>query len=130
MEERLINAVANHPELYDASSFLYRDRNKKDLAWRNISDKLGQPEDICRRKWKSLRDTYNKEKRTEKEKRSLQQDRGGDGSSSRSWGFWTPSSPRGRLAAIWWGPWRTSPPRTRDSPERQQGSVSQKVCLQ
>ncbi|KAL3970154.1 WAP four-disulfide core domain protein 3 [Sarotherodon galilaeus] len=70
MEERLISAVANHPELYDASCYFYRDRNKKDLAWRHISEEIGQPEDICRRKWKSLRDTYNKEKRTEKEKGS------------------------------------------------------------
>ncbi|XP_039859928.1 uncharacterized protein LOC120716448 [Simochromis diagramma] len=70
MEEKLISAVANHPELYDASYYFYRDRNKKDLAWRHISEEIGQPEDICRRKWKSLRDTYNKEKRTEKEKRS------------------------------------------------------------
>ncbi|XP_039464624.1 uncharacterized protein LOC120438246 [Oreochromis aureus] len=65
MEEKLITAVANHPELYDASCYFYRDRNKKDLAWRHISEEIGQPEDIiCRRKWKSLRDTYNKEKRS------------------------------------------------------------------
>ncbi|KAL3978898.1 interleukin 16 [Sarotherodon galilaeus] len=82
MEERLISAVANHPELYDASCYFYRDRNKKDLAWRHISEEIGQPEDICRRKWKSLRDTYNKEKRTEKEKRS-----GSAAGSGRRWTF-------------------------------------------
>ncbi|KAL4007399.1 hypothetical protein ACER0C_001251 [Sarotherodon galilaeus] len=38
MEERLINAVANHPELYNTSCFLYRDRNKKDRAWRKICE--------------------------------------------------------------------------------------------
>ncbi|XP_026013437.1 uncharacterized protein LOC113015610 [Astatotilapia calliptera] len=82
MEEKLISAVANHPELYDASSYFYRDRNKKDLAWRHISEEIGQPEDICRRKWKSLRDTYNKEKRSEKEKRS-----GSAAGSGRRWKF-------------------------------------------
>ncbi|XP_025762382.1 uncharacterized protein LOC112846673 [Oreochromis niloticus] len=82
MEERLINAVANHPELYDASSFLYQDRNKKDLAWRKICEEIRQPEDICRRKWKSLRDTYIKEKRMEKEKRS-----GSAAGSGRRWKF-------------------------------------------
>uniref|UniRef100_A0A3P8PEP9 MADF domain-containing protein n=1 Tax=Astatotilapia calliptera TaxID=8154 RepID=A0A3P8PEP9_ASTCA len=61
--EKLISAVANHPELYDATYYFYRDRNKKDLAWRQISEEIG-------RRWKSLRDTYNKEKRAEKEKRS------------------------------------------------------------
>ncbi|CAI5685706.1 unnamed protein product [Oreochromis niloticus] len=82
MEEKLISAVANHPELYDASCYFYRDRNKKELAWRHISEEIGQPEDICRKKWKSLRDTYNKEKRTEKEKRS-----GSAAGSGRRWKF-------------------------------------------
>ncbi|XP_026044670.1 transcription factor Adf-1-like [Astatotilapia calliptera] len=82
MEEKLISAVANYPELYDASYYFYQDRNKKDLAWRHISEEIGQPEDICRRKWKSLRDTYNKEKRTEKEKRS-----GSAAGSGRRWKF-------------------------------------------
>ncbi|KAL3976785.1 Arf-GAP domain and FG repeat-containing protein 1 [Sarotherodon galilaeus] len=83
MEEKLISAVANRPELYDASCYFYRDRNKKDLAWRHISEEIGQPEDICRRKWKSLRDTYNKEKRTRKEKRS-----GSAAGSGRRWKFY------------------------------------------
>ncbi|CAI5671221.1 unnamed protein product [Oreochromis niloticus] len=82
MEERLINAVANHPELYDTSCFLYRDRNIKDRAWRKKREEIGQPEDICRRKWKNLRDTYNKEKRMEKEKRS-----GSAAGSGRRWKF-------------------------------------------
>uniref|UniRef100_A0AAZ1XST0 MADF domain-containing protein n=1 Tax=Oreochromis aureus TaxID=47969 RepID=A0AAZ1XST0_OREAU len=69
--EKLISSVANRPELYDASCYFYRDRNKKDLAWRHISEEIGQPEDICRKKWESLRDTYNKEKRTWKEKRTF-----------------------------------------------------------
>ncbi|XP_065326341.1 protein NLRC3-like [Pelmatolapia mariae] len=43
MEEKLITAVANHPELYDASCYFYRDRNKKDLAWRHRSEEIGQP---------------------------------------------------------------------------------------
>ncbi|XP_039892427.1 transcription factor Adf-1-like isoform X2 [Simochromis diagramma] len=99
MEEKLISAMANHPELYDASYYFYRDRNKKDLAWRHISEEIRQPEDICRRKWKSLRDTYNKEKRTEKEKRS-----GSAAGSGRRWKFFGHGV----------------------CPKRQQGSVSQK----
>ncbi|CAI5670480.1 unnamed protein product [Oreochromis niloticus] len=43
MEEKLITAVANHPELYDASCYFYRDRNKKDRAWRHRSEEIGQP---------------------------------------------------------------------------------------
>uniref|UniRef100_A0AAZ1Y5P1 MADF domain-containing protein n=1 Tax=Oreochromis aureus TaxID=47969 RepID=A0AAZ1Y5P1_OREAU len=43
MEEKLISAVANHPELNDAGCYFYRDRNKKNLAWRHISEEIGQP---------------------------------------------------------------------------------------
>ncbi|XP_016368500.1 uncharacterized protein LOC107751434 [Sinocyclocheilus rhinocerous] len=70
MEERLILSVSSHPEIYDTSSYFYRDRNKKDLAWKSVGEEIGQPEDVCRKKWKSLRDTYLKEKRKEMEKRS------------------------------------------------------------
>ncbi|KAL4008428.1 hypothetical protein ACER0C_002280 [Sarotherodon galilaeus] len=44
MEGRLINAVANNPELYDTSCFVYRDRNIKDRAWRKICEEIGQPD--------------------------------------------------------------------------------------
>uniref|UniRef100_A0A8C1YDU2 MADF domain-containing protein n=1 Tax=Cyprinus carpio TaxID=7962 RepID=A0A8C1YDU2_CYPCA len=68
--EQLILSVSSHPELYDTSSYFYRDRNKKDLAWKSVGEEIGQPEDVCRKKWKSLRDMYLKEKRKEMEKRS------------------------------------------------------------
>ncbi|ROL51198.1 Transcription factor Adf-1 [Anabarilius grahami] len=70
MEDKLIVAVCGHPELYDVSSYFYRDRNKKDLAWKRISEEIGQSEEWCRKRWKSLRDTYFKERRKETEKRS------------------------------------------------------------
>lgn len=41
MEEKLIVAVCSYPVLYDQSSVQYRDRNKKDLAWRSISEEVG-----------------------------------------------------------------------------------------
>ncbi|ROL48212.1 Transcription factor Adf-1 [Anabarilius grahami] len=68
--DRAIVAVCGHPELYDVSSYFYRDSNKKDLAWKRISEEIGQSEDLCRKRWKSLRDTYLKERRKETEKRS------------------------------------------------------------
>uniref|UniRef100_A0AAV2L5J5 MADF domain-containing protein n=1 Tax=Knipowitschia caucasica TaxID=637954 RepID=A0AAV2L5J5_KNICA len=40
MEERIIMAVSTRPELYAVSSAQYRDRNKKDLAWRRISEEI------------------------------------------------------------------------------------------
>ncbi|XP_077089916.1 uncharacterized protein LOC143741489 isoform X2 [Siphateles boraxobius] len=82
MEEKLILAVSGHPELFDSSSYFYRDRNKKDLAWKKISEEIVQPDDVCRKKWKSLRDTYLKEKRKEMEKRS-----GSAAGSGKRWKF-------------------------------------------
>lgn len=43
MEEKLILAVSVHPELFDSSSYFYRDRYKKDLAWKKISEEIVQP---------------------------------------------------------------------------------------
>ncbi|KAK7919087.1 hypothetical protein WMY93_010371 [Mugilogobius chulae] len=82
MAETLINLVSTFPELYDTTSRFYRDRNKKDLAWRRISERVGQPEVWCRAKWKGLRDTYLKEKRKEK-KRS-----GAAGGTRRKWRYY------------------------------------------
>ncbi|MGL4615669.1 MAG: hypothetical protein ACRCVV_17600, partial [Shewanella sp.] len=42
--ESLIQPTLGHPELYDTSSYFYRgDRNKKDLAWKSVSEDIGQP---------------------------------------------------------------------------------------
>ncbi|KAK7939070.1 hypothetical protein WMY93_002396 [Mugilogobius chulae] len=82
MEDTLIVAVCNSRELYDTKSYHYRDRNKKDLAWRKVSEAVGEPEDVCRKKWKGLRDTYLKEKRRETEKRS-----GSAGGTKKKWKY-------------------------------------------
>ncbi|KAK0138528.1 hypothetical protein N1851_024940 [Merluccius polli] len=65
--EKLIAAVAGHLVLYDPSLFCFRDRNKKALAWAEVSRVVGWSVNECNKKWKSLRDTYRKNK--EKERR-------------------------------------------------------------
>uniref|UniRef100_A0A8C1MZ46 Transcription factor Adf-1 n=1 Tax=Cyprinus carpio TaxID=7962 RepID=A0A8C1MZ46_CYPCA len=70
MEDKVIIAVCAYPELYDTSLYFYRSRNKKDLAWKKVSEEVGQSEEVCRKKWKSLRDAYLKERRKKTEKRS------------------------------------------------------------
>ncbi|KAK5608951.1 hypothetical protein CRENBAI_017866 [Crenichthys baileyi] len=40
MKDKLIVAVCAHPIIYDTSSYHYRDRNRKDLAWRRISEEV------------------------------------------------------------------------------------------
>ncbi|XP_057702821.1 uncharacterized protein LOC130922220 isoform X1 [Corythoichthys intestinalis] len=67
MEASLIIAVSDHPVLYDTTLPTYKDRNKKDAAWREISVALNVSADTCRRKWKNLRDTYLRNKRIRRE---------------------------------------------------------------
>ena len=43
MEEKIVVAVSGFPEIYDTMSYIYRDRNKKELAWRKISEEVGIP---------------------------------------------------------------------------------------
>ncbi|XP_053726733.1 oocyte zinc finger protein XlCOF8.4-like isoform X2 [Synchiropus splendidus] len=66
----LIDAVYAFPILYDTSCPFYRDRQKKDLAWRKVSEIVNISAETCRKKWKSLRDIYLREKRKETERRS------------------------------------------------------------
>ncbi|XP_029941112.1 uncharacterized protein LOC115383163 isoform X6 [Salarias fasciatus] len=63
MKEKLIVAVTAHPELYDVNCPLYKDRKKKEQAWMNISQNIGMSIERCRTKWKSLRDTYARERK-------------------------------------------------------------------
>lgn len=41
VRERIIAAVAGHRILYDASLFIYRDRNKKAMAWDDVAKEVG-----------------------------------------------------------------------------------------
>uniref|UniRef100_A0A3B3RL34 MADF domain-containing protein n=1 Tax=Paramormyrops kingsleyae TaxID=1676925 RepID=A0A3B3RL34_9TELE len=79
MEEKLIIAVAGFPLIYDVSLFAYRDINKK----KRCMDQGVRDSYECKKRWKSLRDTYRKERRKEAERK-----RSGAGASSvRPWRY-------------------------------------------
>ncbi len=42
MEDKLIVVVCGYPELYDTTSYFYKNRNKKDLAWNKMSEEVRQ----------------------------------------------------------------------------------------
>ncbi|KAL0159475.1 hypothetical protein M9458_043200 [Cirrhinus mrigala] len=42
MEEKLIIAVGNHPVLYDQSLFMYRDSYRRDQAWKEVAEAVGE----------------------------------------------------------------------------------------
>ncbi len=41
MEDKSMVIVCGYPELYDTTYF-YKNRNKKDLAWKKVSEEVGQ----------------------------------------------------------------------------------------
>ncbi|XP_056337269.1 MADF and BESS domain-containing protein [Danio aesculapii] len=80
MEERLIAAVSDYPELYNSTINSYKDAARKAKAWRAVSLQVEIPEEDCRRRWKSLRDMFIKDKRAEQRRRA-------SGTSHRSWKY-------------------------------------------
>ncbi|KAI3362308.1 hypothetical protein L3Q82_012617 [Scortum barcoo] len=65
MDDKLILAVFNYPELYNVTLPNYRCTESRASAWRSISIVLGLPSEECKRKWKNMRDRYLKEVRME-----------------------------------------------------------------
>ncbi|XP_038589899.1 uncharacterized protein LOC119914582 isoform X1 [Micropterus salmoides] len=65
MDDKLILAVFNYPELYNVTLPNYRCTESRANAWRSISIVLGLPSEECKRKWKNMRDRYLKEVRME-----------------------------------------------------------------
>ncbi|KAF6216077.1 hypothetical protein GE061_000415 [Apolygus lucorum] len=57
-EEALVLAVEAYPNLYDLSHPSYHDNLVKENSWEEIAEQLHQPVDVCRSKWKSLRESY------------------------------------------------------------------------
>ena len=62
MGESLIDLVRQYPALWDKQNSKYKDSNYKDAKWREIAETLGVPKDDAIKKWKSLRDTYVRQK--------------------------------------------------------------------
>ncbi|XP_030235752.1 uncharacterized protein LOC115560462 [Gadus morhua] len=67
VDQHIIVAVCGRPVLYDTTMVSYRDRNKTERAWVDVAEDIGVPVDVCRRRWKSLRDRYMRYKKNEKE---------------------------------------------------------------
>ncbi|KAJ8393927.1 hypothetical protein AAFF_G00054600 [Aldrovandia affinis] len=66
MEEKLILAVYEYPELYNSTLPIYRNIDRKADAWRNIGALVGLSGDEAKRKWKNLRDRYIKEMKADR----------------------------------------------------------------
>ncbi|KAG1666374.1 Cyclin-C [Nymphon striatum] len=62
-DDLLIKEVKKYPNLYDNTCLDYKDSYKKELAWQNLADALGQSASACQQRWKVLRERYVREKK-------------------------------------------------------------------
>ena len=62
MGEALIDLVHQYSALWDKQNTKYKDSTYKDARWREITEILGVPKDDAIKKWKSLQDTYVRQK--------------------------------------------------------------------
>ncbi|GFN98994.1 transcription factor adf-1 [Plakobranchus ocellatus] len=60
MEESLITAVEKRQALYDKTDDNYSNRVYVNKQWKEISEELGIPDEIVRKKWSTLRDYFKK----------------------------------------------------------------------
>ncbi|XP_036319885.1 transcription factor Adf-1-like [Rhagoletis pomonella] len=57
--------VQKYPFLYNLKDEGYKNALKKEEVWLQISEVLGQEANVCKKRWKGLRDHYSRCKRAE-----------------------------------------------------------------
>ncbi|XP_056312785.1 transcription factor Adf-1-like [Danio aesculapii] len=69
--EKLIQTVYAFPVLYNVSLHDYRSTERRVKAWREVAASVGLPVVECKRRWKTIRDRYIRERRLCKLKKDL-----------------------------------------------------------
>lgn len=81
----LITLIEKHSCLWEYSSVDYKNRQKRENAWRDVATKcLGHDVDECKAKWANVKSAYNNTK-----KKSMAKSGQGASSSIPHWPFWT-----------------------------------------
>ncbi|KAE9521371.1 hypothetical protein AGLY_018193 [Aphis glycines] len=62
----LVELVSNHPCLFDLKHQAYKDIQIREKVWKEISIHLKKSTEDCKKRWRSIKDTYNKKKRNRK----------------------------------------------------------------
>ena len=68
MGKALINLVCQYPTLWDKQDTKYKDSNYKDAKWMEIAEILSLTKEDVIKKWKSLRDTFMRQKKKQIQK--------------------------------------------------------------
>ncbi|KAK5637785.1 hypothetical protein RI129_000032 [Pyrocoelia pectoralis] len=64
--DRLIELIRQHPALFNSQLDSYRDENLRDNIWKVIGEGINKTDSKCRKKWKLIKDSYNRYKRKQK----------------------------------------------------------------
>ncbi|KAF5308837.1 hypothetical protein FQR65_LT00537 [Abscondita terminalis] len=59
-DEKLIKLVFEHKELYDSDQINYSNIKLKKQVWLDIGEALNIPGELCKKKWRNIRDSYRK----------------------------------------------------------------------
>ncbi|XP_060868458.1 uncharacterized protein LOC132943462 [Metopolophium dirhodum] len=62
----LADYVSRHPCLYDLQHNAYKDIHIKENVWKEIATRLKKSVDDCKKRFKNMKDTYNKKRRSRK----------------------------------------------------------------
>jgi len=59
-DEAFMGITREHPAIYDRSYKDFNDKSKKSNCWREVAQRLDQPDDIIKRRYESIRAQYSK----------------------------------------------------------------------
>ncbi|XP_034840694.1 uncharacterized protein [Maniola hyperantus] len=61
LSKKLILQVKSHPEIWQLSSRLYKNKIARARGWKAIATELGKDEEFLKKRWKNLKDAFRKE---------------------------------------------------------------------
>ncbi|XP_076451286.1 uncharacterized protein LOC143287223 [Babylonia areolata] len=70
-EQHLIAAVAAHRSLYDPTHNKYKDVELRNALWQQIAEDLKTEVEVCKAKWRTLRDGFTRALRQQREARTV-----------------------------------------------------------
>ncbi len=65
-DEAFMDIIREYPTIYDRASKDFKDKNKKSNCWKAVAERLGEPVDIVKRRYESIRTQFSKYLRTVK----------------------------------------------------------------
>ncbi|XP_054288967.1 uncharacterized protein LOC129004415 [Macrosteles quadrilineatus] len=59
-DEKLVEAISPHPEIYNLRHPLYKDQRARNNVWEAISEEVGRSIADCKKRWRNIKDTHDR----------------------------------------------------------------------